>query len=542
MFMPGMSPEAVRLLNPCYTYLRELIKDVLGFDPMILVNIGIILLGCSTFIHYIGNFLYGYAEQICLPSVHIYDDDPIYKQVMCWMTDHQFNTRQFRSSRAVSTHQDTSDTSEGDEDDAMGYTFNYDSDTLVSYHSVARRTPIRLQPLESAFLFRHRGSLFRFTQREGSGKSSASNTSSERGHMKLQCLSLSTVPLRTLLEDAQLYNLEKTIRKTNIFRAMSEGPGYIYWSSFTSRPPRHISTVILDKEKKRAILKDMNEYLHPVTRRWYANHGIPCRRGYLFSGAPGTGKTSLSAALAGVFGLDIYVLSLQDPNMNDSHLMKLMSEVPRRCIVLLEDIDAAGLNRPDNSNGEGDAPDGSSSSSSENNHAQPTIHPHRHVNISLLRATSSSPSCSNPSSKVSVTLSGLLNAIDGVCSPEGRILIMTTNSPESLDKALVRPGRVDMHVEFELPSREELRELFIRMYSDVDEAGELVAQPDIGLENLEEMAGWFANALPEKKLSIAAVQGFLLRYKRDPMGAVEDVEMWAEETVKKMAKEQGSLD
>lgn len=47
-----------------------------------------------------------------------------------------------------------------------------------------------------------------------------------------------------------------------------------------------------------------------------------------------------------------------------------------------------------------------------------------------------------------ISLFGLLNAIDGVASQEGRVLIMTTNTPESLDGALVRPGCVDMQVEF----------------------------------------------------------------------------------------------
>lgn len=538
MSLPGMSQEAVRLLSPGYTYLSKIIQDVLGFDPMVLVNIGIILLGCSTFVHYVGNSLHGYAEQICLSSVYIHDDDPLYKQVMDWMTDHQFSTRRFRSSRATSTR---SNTGEDNDDEmvnpALGETFNHGADTLVSYHSIARRTRVKLQPSQAACVFRHRGRWFRFAHKEGSGQGQpyyASNKSSKRGHITIQCLSLSTAPLLALLEEAQMYSLEKTVRKTNLCRAMSEGENYMYWATFTSRPPRHISTVILDKEKKRAILKDMNEYLHPVTRQWYANHGIPCRRGYLFSGAPGTGKTSLSSALAGIFGLDIYVLSLQDSDLNDTHLTRLMSTVPSRCIVLLEDIDAAGLRRSDENK---EAPERCSSTEPSSQQRSSSSHHQRSSRTeSRTESRSASSAKHSKASKASVTLSGLLNAIDGVCSPEGRILIMTTNAPESLDKALVRPGRIDMHVEFELPSREELRELFVSMYSDIDENGQPTVQRDIGLENLTEMANLFAQALPEKTLSMAAVQGFLLHYKRDPMGAVEEAERWAEEMVRKVSK------
>ncbi|KAL2000180.1 hypothetical protein VTN02DRAFT_3451 [Thermoascus thermophilus] len=534
MSLPGMSQEAIRLLSPGYTYLRKIIQGVLGFDPMVLVNIGIILLGCSTLVYYIASSLHGYAEQICLCSVCIHDDDPLYKQVMDWMTDHQFSTRRLRSSRAISIRSNTGEDN-GDEtvSPALGETFDSGADTLASYHSVARRTRVRLQPSQAACVFRHRGRWFRFAHREGSGQGQpyhASNRSSERerGHIAIQCLSLSTAPLLALLQEARTYSLEKTVRKTNICRAMSGGENSMYWATLTSRPPRHISTVILDREKKRALLDDMSEYLHPATRRWYANHGIPCRRGYLFSGAPGTGKTSLCSALAGVFGLDIYVLSLQDSDLNDAHLVRLLSTVPSRSIILLEDIDAAGLRR---SEADEEAPERSSSSQQRRSSSH-------HRRSSRTESRSASSSQHGKASKASVTLSGLLNAIDGVCAPEGCILIMTTTTtaPDSLDRALVRPGRIDMHVELELPSREELRELFVSMYSDIDDHGRPAAQRDIGQENLTEMASLFAQALPERTLGMAAVQGFLLRYKRDPMGAVEEAERWAEGMVREASR------
>lgn len=162
------------------------------------------------------------------------------------------------------------------------------------------------------------------------------------GELTLECLGRSLDPIKALLEESQTYYLEKTMSSTTVYRA--NGP---HWGRITSRPSRDIETVILEKAKKEELLQDINEYLHPRTRRWYANHGIPYRRGYLFSGPPGTGKTSLTAALAGVFGLDIYVLSLLDPYCNEDALVRLFSSVPSRCIVLLEDVDAAGLKRAD---------------------------------------------------------------------------------------------------------------------------------------------------------------------------------------------------
>ena len=118
------------------------------------------------------------------------------------------------------------------------------------------------------------------------------------------------------------------------------------WQQVANRPVRDMRTVVLDQDQKLAVLADMNEYLHPSTPRWYANRGIPLRRGYLFYGPPGTGKTSLSFALAGVFGLEIYVISLQEPTLTEEDLGALFGALPRRCVVLLEDIDSAGLRRP----------------------------------------------------------------------------------------------------------------------------------------------------------------------------------------------------
>ena len=72
---------------------------------------------------------------------------------------------------------------------------------------------------------------------------------------------------------------------------------YSPWIRVATRPSRPLATVVLDYKQKAALLNDINEYLHPETPRWYANRGIPYRRGYLFHGPPGTGKTSLSFAL-----------------------------------------------------------------------------------------------------------------------------------------------------------------------------------------------------------------------------------------------------
>ncbi|KAH7186505.1 P-loop containing nucleoside triphosphate hydrolase protein [Fusarium oxysporum] len=114
--------------------------------------------------------------------------------------------------------------------------------------------------------------------------------------------------------------------------------------------------------------------------------------------------------------MDIYVVSI--PGANDQMLKSLFAGLPDRCVVLLEDIDAAGSAC-------------SRDSTSED---------------------SDSDTYTRPRSK-EVTLSGLLNVLDGVASQGDRVLVMTTNHPKKLDQALTRPGRIDRKIEFQLADR-----------------------------------------------------------------------------------------
>lgn len=548
-----LSRDAARLLKPGYSQLLDLVHDVAGIDPMTLVNIGLVIVGLSTFLSYALSNTCKYVQYVGGSTVRIDDEDPLYRRVMRWMADHQFLNRQFRSVRAVSTSKSSWEDEEGALRSMIGgqHLTEPDPKNLISYRSIVGRTPISLQPFQGTHLFRHHGSWILFKHRVNSGIQ-LMPLPKERGYILLQCLSFSTAPLQRLMEEAQLYNLERNMTTTTIFRAISSVRDIVRWSKFSVRPSRDISTVIFDKAEKQALLKDINEYLHPHTRCWYANHGIPYRRGYRFSGAPGTGKTSLTSALAGIFGLDIYVLSLLDPNLNESQLMRLMSEIPPRCIVLLEDVDATGLTRPDT----GDSSRGSSNRRRRGASTQPD----GTDTMSLTQPAANGNSSSNnngPAPGMSISLSGLLNAIDGVSSQEGRILIMTTNSPEALDKALVRPGRVDMHIVFELPSREEMRELFLSMYSKGprERTATTASMPspvsnnngisplekdEEGSEDLESLAQQFASSVPEKRLSLAALLGFLLQYKRRPREACENAAAWAEEALQKTALETGS--
>ena len=532
---PSTLPTApLQSLRSSYDIVLYLLKDILGFDPVFIVNLSIFLAAVSAAGRYVGNFFYGYAKKLFVSSVHINDDDVLYDYILRWMGDRNIGSKAPRSVKAVTLIKSTLE----DEEAAMK-SVEQDFDDLdrpISYRTMIARAPIHFRPFESQHLILHRRNLILFKHHLRT-----LDSRSERGFLTLECLGRSLSPIQVLLEDVQTYSIEKTASTTGVYRADGS------WSKIMSRPHRDIETVILEKSKKRALLRDINEYLHPRTRKWYSDHGIPYRRGYLFSGAPGTGKTSLTAALAGVFGLDIYVLSLLDTDLTETTLVHLLGAVPSRWIVLIEDVDAAGL---------GKRPDASSSSKKDSaiEDTEVTTEP-------TTESTTDSPSKTQPAT--SISLSGLLNAIDGVSSSEGRILIMTTNNPEAIDKALVRPGRVDMHVVFELPTRVEMKALYLSMYKDIErsnieEATSAESKPkksdssktptgpprsedekpastavlrDLTPEQLQSLAQTFADTLPDSRLSLAAIQGFLLGYKRDPRAAAEKAKGWAEETL-----------
>lgn len=113
--------------------------------------------------------------------------------------------------------------------------------------------------------------------------------------------------------------------------------------------------------------------------------------------------------------LDIYTLSLSSSWISDSTLTTLMGRVPARCIVLLEDLDAAftrSVTRDNGSNGTPDSNNGGGSSGSDDNQPQPSSSS-RH---------SSRRHREHISDVNTLSLSGLLNALDGVAASEGRIL------------------------------------------------------------------------------------------------------------------------
>ncbi|EJU03604.1 P-loop containing nucleoside triphosphate hydrolase protein [Dacryopinax primogenitus] len=306
---------------------------------------------------------------------------------------------------------------------------------------------------------------------------------------------------------------------------------YGRWGWNGARQKRPLSSIVLEPGIKEMLLDDAKDFLR--SEDWYADRGIPFRRGYLLHGVPGSGKTSLIHALAGELGLDIYVVTLSSKGMNDSSLASLMGRVPSRCIVLLEDLDAAftrSTSRDDTATG------------------TPT-------------STTTKTTADDGNT---LSLSGLLNSLDGVAATEGRLLFATTNHIERLDPALSRPGRMDVWVDFKNATSWQAERLFKNFFPYVGqklEDGSVAtietlslrpptsrkkskasarAAPVLTEAEMTELASTFAQRVPDGEMSVAALQGYLLKNKSRPKEAVAEVEAWVKkerETKAKLKKE-----
>ncbi|KAG6752636.1 hypothetical protein POTOM_042658 [Populus tomentosa] len=168
------------------------------------------------------------------------------------------------------------------------------------------------------------------------------------------------------------------------------------WRSVPFTHPATMDTMIMDGDLKNKVKADLELFLK--SKHYYHRLGHVWKRSYLLYGASGTGKSSFIAAMARFLNFDVYDINISKVS-GDSDLKMLLLQTTSRSMIVIEDFDR------------------------------------------FLTEKSRD-----------VSLSGVLNFMDGIvsCCGEERVMVFTMNCKDQIDQAVLRPGRVDVHIQFPL--------------------------------------------------------------------------------------------
>lgn len=289
---------------------------------------------------------------------------------------------------------------------------NQESEASGATPSVKSRRPrIIFAPAPGHHYFFYRGRLVVLHRERTDVNNANSVMTAIRETFTLRVFTRNRDIVRQLIEDAC-----EAVYPTGDNRVVIRTGKYSNWHIATRSRPRPLDSVVLDQGVMEELVNTITHFRS--SEDWYIGRGLPYRLGVLLKGPPGSGKTSAVMAIASHFRMDIAILTLSARNLDDDDLRNLLLEAPKNSIILLEDVDC--------------------------------VFDHREAT----------------DDNAGVTFSGLLNAIDGVGSGDGRIFFMTTNCAEKLDPALVRPGRADLHLHLGWPTASQVCRIFERFYPD----------------------------------------------------------------------------
>lgn len=262
--------------------------------------------------------------------------------------------------------------------------------------------------------------------------------------------------------------------KITIYISNSEGD---YFSFLGKRNKRSLDTIYLPSKQKKEIIDDITNFIKLETKVKYERLGINYKRVYLLEGIPGAGKSSLIFSLASYFNYSIAIISFT-PKMTDVNIMRALrslednddkdnNKIKKKYFIVFEDMDCIFKERK-----------------------------------------------SNDENKNMVTFSGILNALDGITTPENMISFITTNFKSNLDSALIRPGRVDKIITFDYAIKEQVIEMYKKYTCEFYESLDIDKKCDEFYEVLCNL---------NIKTSTSLLQQYLMCHLDNPEGAIKNI-------------------
>lgn len=206
--------------------------------------------------------------------------------------------------------------------------------------------------------------------------------------------------IKVLLEEVREFNQQFKLSEDSLKVYVSSSYGD--WYKIKDVLPKPLSGIIIDKTEKENLRNDISNFLS--NKAWYQERGIPHKRGFMFEGSPGNGKSSLAMAIGREFNKDIFTLILNSIE-SDNSLIRLFSNLSNNSILLVEDVDSAFKKRI-------------------------------------------------AKKGVKISFQAFSNCLDGVLYTDDIIVIMTTNNIGDIDSALLRAGRIDMKLKLNNPTQQ----------------------------------------------------------------------------------------
>ena len=212
----------------------------------------------------------------------------------------------------------------------------------------------------------------------------------------------------------------------NVYTDYHESDGWTYWEKILTINKRKLKTIYLPYEQKKLLVDTINNFY--ASKKEYVERGIPWNLKILLYGEPGTGKTSIVKMIASEWNCNLYECTGGKGGKFIPNAISDDSEDVNYPVFSISDIDKYPflINEPKvDMNGE---------------------------------------NAKDEKMNYKLSFGAMINALDGVTSGEGRIIVMTTNHIEAFSEAFLRPGRIDLMMEIKPVAEEEFRKYVFDFY------------------------------------------------------------------------------